>query len=82
VSGRATLASYTINHQAWMPGPELPYVVGIVELAEQEALRLTTNIVDCAHDALRIGMPVRVTFERHEDPEGDVYLPLFEPAGS
>ena len=24
-------------------------------------------------------MPVRVTFERHADPDGDVYIPLFEP---
>ena len=24
-------------------------------------------------------MPVRVTFEHHPDPDGDVYLPLFEP---
>jgi uncharacterized OB-fold protein len=79
VSGSATLASYTINHQRWMPGPELPYVVAIVEIAEQPSLRLTTNLVGCAHDRIRIGMPVRVVFERHADPDGDVYLPLFEP---
>jgi hypothetical protein len=24
-------------------------------------------------------MPVRVTFEHHPDPDGDVWLPLFEP---
>lgn len=81
VSGRATLASFSINYQNWMPGPELPYVVAIVELAEQEALRLTTNVVGCDHDALHVGMPVQVTFERHEDPDGDVYIPLFTPAG-
>jgi uncharacterized OB-fold protein len=79
VSGRATLASYTINHQPWMPGPELPYVVAIVEIVEQPSLRLTTNLVDCALDAIAVGMPVRVTFEKHEDPDGDVYLPLFAP---
>jgi uncharacterized OB-fold protein len=79
VSGRATLASYSINHQPWMPGPELPYVVAIVEIVEQPSVRLTTNLVRCEHDAIRIGMPVRVTFEHHPDPDGDVYLPLFEP---
>jgi uncharacterized OB-fold protein len=79
VSGRATLASYTINHQAWMPGPELPYVVAIIEIVEQPSVRLTTNLVNCPHDEIRIGMPVRVTFEHHPDPDGDVYLPLFEP---
>jgi len=79
VSGRATLASYTINHQRWMPGPEIPYVVAIVEIAEQPGLRLTTNVVNCPHDQVRIGMPLRVVFEHHADAEGDVYIPLFEP---
>ncbi|HZR81091.1 MAG TPA: OB-fold domain-containing protein [Candidatus Binatia bacterium] len=82
VSGRATLASYSINHQRWMPGPEIPYVVAIVEIVEQPSLRLTTNLVSCALDAIRIGMPVRVVFEHHPDPEGDVYIPLFEPEGA
>jgi uncharacterized OB-fold protein len=79
VSGRATVATFTVNHQAWMPGPELPYVVAIVEIAEQPSLRLTTNVVGCAPEAVRIGRPVRVTFEHHPDPDGDVWLPLFEP---
>jgi uncharacterized OB-fold protein len=83
VSGRATLASYTINHQPWMPGPELPFVVAIVEIEEQPSVRLTTNLVNCDHDAIAIGMPVKVVFERHDDPDDPdgpgVYLPLFEP---
>ena len=84
VSGRATLASYTINHQAWMPGPELPYVVAIIEIVEQPSVRLTTNIVNCEHDALHIDMPLRVVFEHHDDPDEPagpgVFIPLFEPA--
>jgi uncharacterized OB-fold protein len=76
VSGSAIVAGYTINRQRWEPGLEAPYVIAIVELVEQEALRLTTNIVNCAFDAVRIGMAVKVLFERHED----VWLPLFEPA--
>jgi uncharacterized OB-fold protein len=79
VSGRATIASFSINYQPWMPGPELPYVVGIIEIVEQPSVRLTTNIVNIDPDAVRIGMPVRVTFEHHPDPEGDVWIPLFEP---
>jgi uncharacterized OB-fold protein len=83
VSGRATLAAYTVNHQPWMPGPELPYVVGIVEIVEQPDVRLMTNIVGADHDDLTIGMGVRVVFEAHpdpDDPEGPgVFLPLFEP---
>ena len=80
VSGRATVATYSINHQPWMPGPELPYVVAIIEIVEQPSVRLTTNIVNCRPEDVRVGMPVRVVFEHHEDPEGDVYIPLFEPA--
>jgi hypothetical protein len=38
-----------------------------------------TNLVNCAPDDARIDMPLRVVFEHHPDPEGDVYLPLFEP---
>ncbi len=76
VSGRATLVSYTVNHQRWMPGMEVPYTIGLVELVEQADLRLTTNLVGCAPDAVEIGMPVRVTFREVSD---EIALPLFEP---
>jgi uncharacterized OB-fold protein len=83
VSGRATLATYTVNHQPWMPGPDLPYVVAIVEIDEQPSVRLTTNLVNCPLDRIRIGMPVQVTFEPHPDPDEPngpgVWIPLFEP---
>src|SRR5262249_13044853 len=52
------------------------YVIGLVELAEQADLRLTTNIVGCAPDAVRIGLGVRVTFRPVSD---EIALPLFEP---
>jgi uncharacterized OB-fold protein len=74
-SGRAHVATFTVNHQPWIPGFEPPYVVAIVELVEQPGLRLTTNLVGCAPDAVRIGMPVRAVFEEREG----VWLPLFEP---
>jgi uncharacterized OB-fold protein len=77
-SGRATVHTFTINHQAFMPGPELPFVIAIVELPEQPGLRLTTNIVGVPPEEVRIGMDVEVTFEHHDD----VWIPLFRPAGS
>lgn len=79
VSGRATVASFTVNHQPWMPGPELPYVVAIVEIVEQTSVRLTTNVVNCEPESVHVGMPVRVVFEHHPDEDGDVWIPLFEP---
>jgi uncharacterized OB-fold protein len=79
VSGRATLASFSVNHQPWMPGPELPYIVAIIEIIEQPSVRLTTNLVNCPVELAHIDMELRVTFEHHPDPDGDVYIPLFEP---
>ena len=75
VSGRAELLTYTVNHQPWIPGFPPPYVVAIVEIPEQKGLRITTNLVHCEPDRVRIGMPLRVLFEQRED----VWLPLFEP---
>jgi len=76
VSGKATVVSHTVNHQRWMPGVEVPYVIGLVELVEQADLRLTTNLLGLAPDGIRIGMPVRVVFQAASDEIG---LPLFEP---
>ena len=59
VSGKATVASFSINYQPWMPGPELPYVVAIIEIVEQPSVRLTTNLVNLAPEDARVGMPVR-----------------------
>lgn len=74
VSGRGKVMSFTVNHQAWTPELTQPYVVAIVELAEQPGLRFVTNIVGCPPGEVAIDMPVRVRFEQVED----VWLPLFE----
>lgn len=74
VSGRGTVFSCTVNHHSWDGGTE-PYAIALVELAEQEGLRLTTNVVGCPPDEVRIGMPVRVAFEERDG----VWFPLFEP---
>lgn len=52
---------------------ETPYVIALVELDEQENLRLTTNLVDCDPESVRIGDRVSVRFTQC----GDIYLPLF-----
>ena len=80
VSGRATLWTYTVNYQPWMPGPELPFIVAIVAIPEQDELRLTTNLVGVEPENVKIGMELEVTFENHGD---EVWIPLFRPvAGS
>jgi uncharacterized OB-fold protein len=76
VSGDATVFSYTINRQAFVPWLPAPYVLAIVALAEQTDVHLTTRLVDIDTDDVCIGLPVSVIFERHTD----VYLPLFGPS--
>lgn len=75
VSGLGTVATFTLNHQPWVPAPDHPYAIAIVELDEQPALRLMTNIVNCPAEAVHIGQRVRVTFDERDD----VWIPLFEP---
>jgi len=82
VSGEATVVTFSINHQQWMPGPEVPFVAAIVELVEDPSVRLRTNIVGCAPDDVHIDMAVTVVFEHHPDPDGDIYIPLFTPRSS
>jgi acetyl-CoA acetyltransferase len=77
VSGRATVVGFTVNHHQWLPGFDPPYVIANVALAEDGSVHLTTNIVGCAPEDVRIGQEVAVRFEHHDD----VWLPLFEPTG-
>ncbi len=78
VSGRGRVFTYTVNRYPYNPAVPLPYVIAIVELVEQDDLRLLTNIVNCDPERVAIGMPVRVLFEQHDD----IYIPLFEPEES
>ncbi len=80
VSGRATLAGFTVNHRFSLPGLPAPYVVAQVAINEDPRVRLTTNIIDCEPDQLELGQQVEVAFEHIED----VWLPLFRlaPAGA
>jgi uncharacterized OB-fold protein len=75
-SGRGTVHSFTIVHHAAHPAVEawLPYLVALVRLAEGPLF--VCNIRGCAPERVRIGMPVRVTFEEIAE---SVALPQFEP---
>jgi uncharacterized OB-fold protein len=75
-NGRATLHSYAIMHQLYDEAfaAELPYNIVVVET--EEGVRLTSQVVDCPNEALEIGMPLEVTFERRSD---EVALPKFRP---
>jgi uncharacterized protein len=75
VSGRGTVHSYTLNHQEWNPTMVHPYAIVLVDLPEQDGLRILTNLVDCPPEQAEIGMSVEACFEEH----GDVWLPMFRP---
>lgn len=76
-SGRATVFTWTVNWHQFHPDIPPPNLIAVVVLAEQDDLRLATNLVDCAESDLHVGMPVHVRFETH----GEIYYPVFAPAG-
>lgn len=75
-TGRGEVYTFTVTHQNHAPGfrEQLPYVLAYVEL--EEGVQMLTNIVDCAPDEVRIGLPVEVTFE---DVTDEIAIPRFKP---
>jgi hypothetical protein len=76
--GTGTVFSFTVNHQPWLPGMAVPFVLAVVAADDEPGLRLVTRLVDVAPGEVHIGMAVRVVFEQVED----VWLPLFTPIGA
>jgi len=74
VSGKGRIDTFTVNHQAWAPGMEVPFVIARVRLDDAPDVILTTNIVNCPQDSVRFDDPVRVVFEEQEG----IFYPLFE----
>jgi uncharacterized OB-fold protein len=91
VSGRGRVEAWSVNEHQWFPDFPVPYVVGLVALAEDAGARLLTNVVGAHPGEIRHGMEVRVTFVRvdgrQDGSEGggdgasgdEVWIPLFEP---
>lgn len=82
-SGRGTVAAFTVNRQPWIPGFEPPYIVAMIELAEEPDTRLISNVVDVAPEDMRVGLDVEVFFEEWTGLSGEedsrVWIPLFRP---
>ncbi len=76
-SGDATAYSFVVVHRAFHAAFEegVPYVVAIVTLAEGP--HMLSNVVDVPPERVKIGMPLRVWFDRVSD---EVTLPKFRPA--
>ncbi len=80
VSGHGTVLTYTVNVQRYNPEVPTPYVIAVVELAEQQGLRLVTNIVDCEPDSVFCGMAVQARLERRLAAGDATSVPVFAPA--
>ena len=76
-SGRGKVYTYTVARRPTHPAfaDRVPYVIAIVEL--EEGPHLTTNIVDCDPNSVRIDMTVQVSFE---DVDEETTLVTFRPA--
>ncbi len=75
--GRGKVYTWIVVHRPQHPAffEDAPYNVVIVEL--DEGPRLHARVVDCAPEAITIGMPVEVVFEKKND---DVTMPYFRPS--
>jgi len=74
VAGTGVIDTFTVNHQPWAPGLEVPYVIARVALDGVPGVYLTTNIVGSPVEDVHFGDPVRVTFEQQDE----IFYPLFE----
>ncbi|MDX3760051.1 bifunctional MaoC family dehydratase N-terminal/OB-fold nucleic acid binding domain-containing protein [Streptomyces sp. AK02-04a] len=71
-SGEGTVYSYVVMHHPPFPAFDPPYAVGLIELAE--GVRIVSNVIGVPSDKVRIGMPVRLRFERYDE---ELVLPVF-----
>ncbi|MGW3668649.1 bifunctional MaoC family dehydratase N-terminal/OB-fold nucleic acid binding domain-containing protein [Streptomyces sp. NPDC005141] len=70
--GEGTVYSYVVMHHPPFPAFDPPYAVGLIQLAE--GVRIVSNVVGVPHDQVRIGMPVRLEFQRYDE---ELELPVF-----
>lgn len=72
-SGKGTIYTYTVAHQAFGPfAPDVPFVVALIEL--EEGVRMMSRLLDAPRERVTVGAAVRVTFEKVEE---DLTLPYF-----
>jgi uncharacterized OB-fold protein len=74
VAGTGVVDTFTVNHQAWYPGLEVPFVIARIAIDGAPGVYVTSNVIGSPVDEVDIGDRVRVTFEQQDD----VYFPLFE----
>jgi uncharacterized OB-fold protein len=80
VSGRGVIFTFTILHTGGTPGVDYKpgHPVAVIDLEEQDGLRATGTIVNCAHEDIRIGMPVELTWIERNGAD----IPAWQPAST
>jgi uncharacterized OB-fold protein len=66
-------------HSAICEREQPHYNICVIELEEQDGLRLCGNVLLVAPDDSNVGLPVRASFAPATD-NPDVVLPVFQPA--
>ena len=84
----ATVFTFTVVHHASHPAVtgRLPYVVAVVDFPQLPQVRLVTNVTEVDPAQMRVGMSVRLWWDRLADADTDtdaaarpMYLPRFRP---
>lgn len=73
VVGTGVVESFTVNHQPWLPGVPVPYVIARIAIDGAKDVLLTSNVIECPVDEVRIGDRVAVVFEEQDG----IFYPLF-----
>jgi uncharacterized OB-fold protein len=80
-AGRGTVFTYVIVHRSTHPATDesVPYNVAVIRLDDCQGILVTSNVVDCPAQSLRVGMPVELIWE---EASPGLWLYRFRPAGN
>src|SRR4029077_7088383 len=56
VTSPGHIYSFTINHQRWLPGLEVPFAIVLVEFAQHPGVRVAGRLRGCSPEEVAIGM--------------------------
>lgn len=76
VSGTGIVYSYTVNHQPWAPGMQVPFALAVVDVDGAPGVRVTAEVVNAGPESVAIGQAMRVRFAQIDD----IWFPQWEPA--
>jgi uncharacterized protein len=77
LSGRGIVKSFSVVHHSAVPSfkEDLPYVVAVIGLdGTDDHVDMTSNVVGCPWEEVKVGMPVEVQFD---DVSAEATLPRF-----